>query len=235
MNDELVDRPLQVGEVIAETIRIYGRRAFVYFAIGAIWALPSFLLTQTTPGAADVVIVGVAFVVGLLVTIPLVLRLSLKAWLRRVAGSAVMLVPLVAVVGVPAGLAALEPWTAAAASVWLALAVFALPVVLLEEAPEGTSTLRYLLTRCVKLGRVGYVHALMTVLVLLLVPHLVGLLMRLALVAYADNTQATSLLIVQAVLMPFVFIGLTVLYCEQSARLQEPVRSAFSCEPHARA
>ena len=197
MDEELVDGPLRLGEVIAETIRIYGRRVLAYMAVGVLWAL-SFVLTRTTPLAADIVIVGMSFVVGLLVTIAIVLRLPLKAWVGRIAGSATMLIPLVVIVGVPAGLAAIDPVNAVVASAWLAVTVFALPVAVLEEAPPGRSRLHYLLARCGSLSRVGYLHALLTVLVLLLVPHLIGSLMAGALVAYADNTRATGFLIIQA-------------------------------------
>ena len=234
MDGELIDRPLRLGEVIAETIRIYGRRALAYVAIGVLWSL-SFLLTQTTPLAADVLIVGVAFVVGLTATIAIALRLPLRAWVGRMRRSAAVLAPLVVFVGVPAGLAAIDPVNAVVASIWLAVTAFALPVALLEEAPDGKSRVHYLLMRCGSLGRVGYVHALVTVLVLLLVPHVIGLLMAGALVAYADNTRATGFLIVQAVLMPFVFIGLTVLYHEQNARLRELVPSGPARESHNRA
>jgi len=72
--------------------------------------------------------------------------------------------------------------------------------------------------RCRELARTNYVHALLTVLTLFLLLHLLGVLLAGALAAFADNGDVAAQLIAHAVFMPLVFIGLVVLYGDQSAR-----------------
>jgi hypothetical protein len=189
-----VDRPLTLGELLAETVRIYGERVWTALGLGAIYA-------GTLIGSA-LVHIALHFAVAsiMLVGLPFVLA------------SSYLLLVLVA-------------------ALWIAFVGFAVPVAVVERTEERSGwagAVAYALERTLTLARAEYLHAAGVAAALLLVNLFVGIILRVTLVGFADNTAVVAGLIAQLVLAPFVFIGLSVLYFEQRARaaLSSPRKSA---------
>ncbi|MFQ5426449.1 MAG: hypothetical protein ACE5EV_05165 [Gaiellales bacterium] len=210
-----IDRPMRLAEVLAVSIRAYGDRPWRYFLLGLLWAT-SLGVTRWMPFAADAVVVAAGFLAGFSLATLFVTGRRRPTFARA---PWISLIPLLLVVGAPAAWAALGPVVAVIVSFWLAVAGFALPIVLLERPPEASeSGAGYVVRRCATLARANYLHSLLTVLVLFLVLHLLGVLLAGALAAFADSGRVAAELIAHAVFMPLVFIGLVVLYGDQSAR-----------------
>jgi hypothetical protein len=106
-------------------------------------------------------------------------------------------------------------------ALWIALMGFAIPVAMLERDPEVKNTfdrIAYSLLRSIRLARAEYLHALGVIAALLIIYLLLGIVLAQALVGFAENGEVIAAAIVQVVLAPFFFLGLSVLYFEQRAR-----------------
>jgi hypothetical protein len=79
-------------------------------------------------------------------------------------------------------------------------------------------TVTYALERTLALAKVGYLHATGVCAALLIVNVVFGNLLGNLLVGVADNAGSVAAALVQVVLAPFFFLGLSVLYFEQRAR-----------------
>jgi hypothetical protein len=73
--------------------------------------------------------------------------------------------------------------------------------------------------RTVALARADYLHSAGVVCALIVLYLLLGLLLASMLVSFAENGGLAALALVQVVLAPFFFLGLSVLYFDQRARL----------------
>jgi hypothetical protein len=92
---------------------------------------------------------------------------------------------------------------------------------MLERDPEVKNTfdrIAYSLLRSIRLARAEYLHALGVIAALLVIYLLLGIVLAQALVGFAENGEVIAAAIVQVVLAPFFFLGLSVLYFEQRAR-----------------
>ena len=225
-----VDRPLTLGELLAETVRIYGERVWTALGLGAIYA-------GTLIGSA-LVHIALHFAVAsimLVATYGAAARVVLgdtlgEAW-GQVAIRARVLLVLAVVVGLPFVLASSYLLLVLVAALWIAFVGFSVPVALVERTEERSGwagAVAYALERALALARTEYLHAAGVAAALLLVNLFVGIVLRVTLVGFADNTAVVAGLIAQLVLAPFVFIGLSVLYFEQRARaaLSSPRKSA---------
>jgi hypothetical protein len=104
---------------------------------------------------------------------------------------------------------------------WLAFAGFSIPVAMLERDPEAESwygRLSYALFRSVRLARAEYLHAAGIAAALVLLYLLVGNVIVAALIGFAESGDVAAVALVQVVMGPFFFLGLSVLYFEQRAR-----------------
>ena len=70
----------------------------------------------------------------------------------------------------------------------------------------------------IRLARAEYLHALGVIAALIIIYLVLGIGLGVALVGFADNGRLIAVALVQVVLAPFFFIGLSVLYFEQRAR-----------------
>jgi hypothetical protein len=207
------ERP--VGQVIAESIRLYGRRFWACLAIGvpigAFGALTSFLhgwtnvvvsltlgavlLTLTYVGAAVIVAdrpvprrrLAVAFLAGLIVFVPFPALVLLY------------ILPAVA---------------------WLALVGLAVPAAVIE----GTGVVASL-KRGFRLGRADYVHSLGTLAALGIVFYLSTRVLALALNAGSGQAAEIARPLAEGFLWPVVVVGASLLYFDQAARLESGPRS----------
>jgi hypothetical protein len=198
-----------VGQLVADTIRLYQRRfwrglalglvvaVFNQFAIGADRATQGTLLLFGAPlftvgyVAACVLVFGrrptrrdylTAFAVGILVFLPV----GLLVWF--------FVLPALA---------------------WLAFAGLAVPAVIAEGVGP-----REALRRAGRLAGADYLHALGTLATLVIVYFLSRSALLFLLHGQADNTLRTAAFLADLVLSPIIFIGSALLYLDQKARLE---------------
>lgn len=213
-----VERPLPpplppaqrtVGQLVAESIRLYGRHFVRALPLGVIVAA----INQLTVGA-DRIDAGAILLVAAPVfsaAYAYACRLeaettpSRRAWVTAIAVGTLVFVPA----------ALLFPWFALAAVLWLGFAGLAVPAAILEGT-SFTASLR----RGLELGRADYVHAAGSLATLVILFFLVRIGLALLLESQADNTVRTAIFLSDAVLAPLLFIGGAILYVDQDARLR---------------
>ena len=182
------------------------------------WA---FLLTRATPDLLDALVLAVAFAIIYGAAARLVSGDTfMEAW-AQVGLRTPTLVVLTFVVAVPAVIALQYLFLLVIGALWLALVGFSIPVAVLERDPEVTNPfdrIAYSLLRSIRLARAEYLHALGVIAALLMIYLLIGIVLGVALVGFADNGEVIAAALVQVVLAPFFFLGLSILYFEQRAR-----------------
>lgn len=214
------DRPLPLGELLAETIRIYGERTRAAFGLGAVVA-GAFLLARIVPSLLEVLVVALAFTAVYGAAARIVSGDSFaEAW-AQVGVRAPVLLVLTFIVAVPFALAVGYLLLLVLAVLWLALSGFSIPAAMLER--EGNrdgifGRIAYALDRSLRLARTEYLHAAGIVAALVIAYVLFSVLISAALVGFADNGEVVAAALVQVVLAPLFFLGLSVLYYEQRAR-----------------
>jgi hypothetical protein len=223
------DRPLALGEIFAETIRLYGERLWPALGLGATYSVVLGAVALVNP-ALYYAVGSFMFVAAYGVATRLVAGDSfVEAW-GQVAVRLPTLGILALVVGLPFVLASSWLVLLIFAAFWIGLTGFAVPVALVErcEGRQGRlAPVAYAAERALALARVEFLHAVGVAAALLLVNFLVAVILGGALVGYADNGDIVAGMLSQIVLAPFFFIGLSVLYFEQRARLAAaPARDA---------
>ena len=198
-----------VGQLVAESIRLYGRHFLRALPLGIVVAA----INQVTTGSSRAVVSGV-----LVVTAPVFSAAYAYATRIVVGGSPVLRSWAVAVgagtlVFVPAAL--LFPWFALAAVLWLALLGLVVPVAIAERTAFVPS-----FRRALELGRVDYVHAAGSLGTLVILFFLMRAGLALLLQSQADNAVRTAIFLADLVLAPLLFIGGAILYVDQDARLR---------------
>jgi hypothetical protein len=224
-----VDKPLPLGEVLAETARIYRERAWAALGLGAIVGVAFVPAALMDNFLLRILLLAPAFTVAYAAASRLAAgdRLT-EAFARTLARGAVLLVLTVAV-SVPFAIGRLDPIILFLSVFWLALTGFSIPVAMIEPGAEGESWLDGLgraMTRSVALARAHYLHAAGVIAALVLVYIVAGNLLAIVLAGFADNSGLGALLLVQIVLAPFFFLGLAVLYFEQRARARQGSRAS---------
>jgi hypothetical protein len=211
-SDEPLPPPLPpgertVGQLVAETIRLYGRRFWPSLALGLPLALKDQLVTHDVELR---MLLWVAFAPAFAVVWTAAVRietgvpLDRSRWLRAVAlGTAVLL---------PAAL--LLPWFGLLAFAWLALVGLAVPVVVVEGLGA-----RPAVRRAVDLARADYVHALGSIATLVILFVLTRLMLALLLQNQGEATDRIGIFLADLVLSPMLFLGSALLYYDQAARL----------------
>jgi hypothetical protein len=210
------ERPLQplppaertVGQLVAESIRLYGRNFPSALPVGVIVAavnqltvgVSRFLVGGVLVLAAPVFSAAYAYACRLEVTTPV----GRRSWLVAIAVGSLVFVPA----------ALLFPWFALAAVLWLALVGLAVPAAV-REGSSFTASLR----RGLELGRVDYVHAAGSLATLVILFFLTRIGLALLLESQADNTVRTAIFLSDTVLAPLLFLGGAILYEDQKARL----------------
>jgi hypothetical protein len=201
-----------VGQLIAEAIRLYGRRFWAALPLGLPLALAdelSFrhgLLGRTVVLLAFAPLVTAAFVVACALT-------AAERAPRRAFATAFAVGLLVFVPFPPLALLFLLPGLA-----WLALAGLAVPAALHER--RG---FRAALGRGIDLGRADFVHALGGLAALVVVYGISATALVQLLRAQGDQAERVALFLSDVVLSPLVFLGAALLYFDQEARLSARV------------
>ncbi|HEU5264224.1 MAG TPA: hypothetical protein VFU34_06270 [Gaiellaceae bacterium] len=198
-----------VGQLVAETIRVYGRNFIPALPLGIFVGVVNQLTADISRVGVGLVLVvaAPAFAGGYAYATRIATgaHAPLRAWaIAIMVGSLVFL---------PAAL--LFPWFALAGVFWLALFGLVVPAAVVERASFGDS-----LRRGLALGRVDYVHAAGSLATLVILFFLTRLGLALLLESQADNTVRTAIFLSDTVLAPLLFLGGAILYGDQEARLR---------------
>jgi hypothetical protein len=196
-----------VGQLVAESLRLYGRRFWAALPLGLPLAVADQLALDLNRLGGVIVLVLLAPVFTL--AYALAVQLAAERRERRGWGVAMLAGTLVFL---PAALT--FPWFALASVAWLGLVGLVVPVALLERAGL-TATLR----RALDLGRADYVHAVGSLATLVLLFFLTRLALTLVLREQADNTIRVAVFLADLVLAPLIFLGAALLYFDQAARV----------------
>jgi hypothetical protein len=197
-----------VGQLVAETIRLYGSRFWAALAVGVPPALVDAAAAELStparlvfvPLAGAVVLTG-SYVAASVIVLgrPASHRLLATAF---AAGVLVFLpFPFLVALFVLPGLA------------WLALFGLAVPV-----AVEEGLGLRASLGRALELGRADFVHALGSLATLAITVFLTRSVLAFLLRGSGDQTERIAALVADIVVSPLLFLGAALLYVDQAAR-----------------
>jgi hypothetical protein len=216
-----IDRPMKLGELFAETVRVYGERIWSVAGIGLFLAGSLLGATVIDHVAAFVVIVALAFTAAYAVSTRVVAGDPwVEAWAQVGIRIPVLLV-LTVVVSVPFVLGRVDPVLLLFGVAWLAFVGLSIPVAMLERDPEQESwyqRIGFALGRATDLARSEYLHVLGVMAAFVVVYLLLGPILAVLLTGFADNGSLAASVIANAVLGPFFFLGLSLLYFEQKAR-----------------
>jgi hypothetical protein len=198
-----------VGQLVAESIRLYGAHFARALPLGVVVAAAN----QATLGAEREETAAALVVAAPLFTLAYAYAARLATGSRPPMRSWIVALGVGTLVFVPAAL--LFPWFALASVLWLALVGLCVPAAIAERTSFVDS-----LARGFRLGIVDYVHAAgsLATLVILFVVTRLGL--ALLLESQADNTVRVAIFLADAVLAPLLFLGAAVLYVDQDARLR---------------
>jgi hypothetical protein len=212
---------MKLGELFAETVRIYGERLWPVAGVGLFIAGSLLVASVIGHVVAFVVIVALAFTAAYAVSSRLVGGdPAAEAWAQVGVRLPVLLV-LTVVVSVPFVLGRVDPVLLLFGVAWLAFVGLAIPVAMLERDPEQDTwygRIGFALNRATTLARAEYLHVLGVMAAFVGVYVLLGPVLAVLLTGFADNGSLAASLIANGVLGPFFFLGLSLLYFEQKAR-----------------
>lgn len=203
-----------VGQLVAETIRLYGRRFLLCLPLG----LPAAVLDVVAAQAPRTTGFWVALTAG-----PALLTLSYvgatlvaldashaprRLALAYAAGVLVFVpFPLLATLFILPGLA------------WLALFGLVVPAILVEGRGFRDG-----LNRATRLARADYVHALGSLAALALVYFVSRFGLAVLLRGQGEQTEAVAAFLADVVIAPLLFLGTALLYVDQAARVVDSGR-----------
>jgi hypothetical protein len=191
-----------IGQVVAETIRFYGKHFWRSLALGI--------------GPAAVTVAGyyTGFHPWLIAVV--------AGWILLASASYVGACVLVAGTRPPKdvvlrafGAACLASLPILAGFLWLAPLGLAVPAIVVERLP-----LRRAFRRGLELARADYVHALGSLATLLVVVFLTQVLLTALLHGASKQSVHISALLASLVLQPILFLGAALLYDDQAARVE---------------
>ena len=198
-----------VGQLVAESIRLYSRHFLRALPLGLVVAVVNQLTLDVDRFAVGALLVIAAplfsAAYAYACTLELEPRPPLRRWAVAVAAGSLVFAPA----------ALLFPWFALAAVLWLALVGLAVPAAMVEGT-SFTGSLR----RGFALGRADFVHASGSLATLVILFYVMRFGLALLLEAQADNTVRTAIFLADTVLGPLLFLGGTILYVDQDARLR---------------
>ena len=196
-----------VGQLVAETIRLYGRRFWAALPLGLSVAVLNQLRDLDPRWLVLVALVGAVALTTSYVgatAIAADVRLTRRSVATALAAGFVAFLPLALLLGTfnLLGVA------------WVAFIGLSVPVALIELAG-----LRPALRRGMRLARVDYVHALGSLAALAIVYFLTSVMLGVLLRSQGDQTERIALFLADLVLAPLLFLGAALLYYDQAARL----------------
>jgi hypothetical protein len=197
-----------VGQLVAETLHLYGRGFFQALPLGLVVAVADQVsLGLSVGGRIAVLLVAAPFF-----SAAFALATGMAAEMPVRGRTLVVAILLGSVVFAPAAL--VFPWFALAAVAILALLGNVVPVVVVEGLPPGAA-----LRRAVVVARADLVHALGGLATLVIMFGLTRLMMGFVLRSQGDNTLRVSIFLADTVLGPILFLGAALLYFDLAARV----------------
>ena len=203
-----------VGQLVAESIRLYGSSIWHALPMGLPIAVADTLAHERTVEERIVILLVAAPFLTLAYAWAAALagdvRPARSTWLRALALGTLVFVPA----------AIFLPWFLLLSVAWLALAGLVVPVVMIENLGFGAA-----FRRAVELCRADYVHALGSLATLVIVFVLTRLSLGFLLREQADNTIRAAAFIADLVVSPILFLGAALLYFDQAARVGSSPRA----------
>lgn len=204
----LVPATRTVGQLVAETLRLYGSRFFVALPLGLVVAVADQAsLGLDVAGAIAVLLIASPFLsaaYAAAAALAVGKRPSARTWAVAIGAGTLVFVPA----------AFLFPWFAIAAIVVLALFGNAVPAAVIEELG-----LLAAFRRSLTVARADLVHALGGLATLVLMFGLSRLAMGFLLRQTADNTLRVAIFLADTVLGPILFLGGALLFVDLAARV----------------
>jgi hypothetical protein len=204
----LVPATRTVGQLVAETLRLYGSRFFVALPLGLVVAVADQAsLGLDVAGAIVVLLIASPFLSAAYAAAAALAagtRPSTRTWVVAIGAGTLVFVPA----------AFLFPWFAIAAIVVLALFGNAVPAAVIEELGLLTA-----FRRSLTVARADLVHALGGLATLVLMFGLSRLAMGFLLRQSADNTLRVAIFLADTVLGPILFLGGALLFVDLAARV----------------
>ena len=198
-----------VGQLIAESIRLYGQNFLRALPLGIVVGV----VNELTAGADRPSVAATLLVTAPVFAASYAYATQLATAARAPRGSWLTAVGVGSVIFVPAAL--FFPWFALAGVFWLALIGLSVQAAMVEGT-SFTGSFR----RGVDLGRADYIHAAGSLATLVILFVLMRLGLALLLESQADNTVRTAIFLSDTVLAPLLFLGGAILYVDQEARLR---------------
>jgi hypothetical protein len=199
-----------VGQLIAESIRLYGMHFTHALPLGIPAALVNAVAWAGSSSEARLLVVVVSVVL---------MPAGFVAACALATGAALRAPPALRAYGVGILVFAPVPFLATAfvlpGLIWLGLFGLAVPVTLIERLG-----LRAALRRSLRLARADFVHVLGGLATLGLVGLLTQATLFFVLREYAENTQRAAAILATLVVSPVLFLGGALLYVDQEARLR---------------
>jgi hypothetical protein len=203
-----------VGQLVAESIRLYGSSIWHALPMGLPIAVADTLAHERTVGERIVILL----VAAPFLTLAYAWAAALSGDVRPQRGTWLRALALGTLVFVPAAI--FLPWFLLLSVAWLALAGLVVPVVMIEDVGFGAA-----FRRAVQLCRADYVHALGSLATLVIVFVLTRLSLGFLLREQADNTIRAAAFIADLVVSPILFLGAALLYFDQAARVGSAPRA----------
>jgi hypothetical protein len=193
-----------VGQLVAETIRLYGRHFWRALALGAPLAISSQLYLGHSANFQTLVLLAFAPLVGAAYVSAIALAHGARPTRTAYLAAVLIFAPvpfLVRLLVLPA-------------LAWLALFGLAVPAAMVERLG-----FRAALERGRQLGTADYVHALGSLATLVIVVGISELVLISLLRSQGDNGQRIAHLLADLVLSPLLYLGGALLYLDQAARV----------------
>ena len=198
-----------VGQLVAETVKLYGRRFWPSLALGLAVAA----INQVSAGRSTLAQVLVLAGAAPLMAAAYTGASAIVGDVRPDGPTAVRAVAVGSVVFVPAAFLSLVYVLPAVA--WLALFGLVVPVLVLEHLP-----VRSAFRRAFQLARADFLHAFGSLATLVILFGLVKLTLVLLLRDLGDNGERVALGLADIVISPLLFLGGALLYADQAARVR---------------
>jgi hypothetical protein len=206
-----------VGQLVAESLRLYGARFWPSLALGIGPALLGIAAAELDDPVRAVIVLAAG---------PLLLAASYARAVALIRPAARDYVGVALAVGFVSffPLCVSRLWIFPGVYLvvlgWLALVGLSVPAALVERRGFVAA-----LRRGVQLGRADYVHALGSLATLVITIFLTGLVLFFALREASDQALRVAALLALLVLAPVFMLGAAVLYLDQSARVESGTRS----------
>jgi hypothetical protein len=196
-----------VGQLVAESLRLYGRRVWPSLALG----LAVVIVNQVSAGRSTLTQALVLAAAAPLMAAAYTGASALVGGVSLEPATAAKAIGVGALVFVPAAFLSLVYVLPAVA--WLALVGLVVPILVIERLPVWAA-----LRRATALGRADYVHAFGSLATLVLLFGLVKLTLVLLLRDLGDSGERVALGLADLVVSPLLFLGAALLYVDQAAR-----------------